>query len=128
MFRLVLQRQVDYKRTEQLAWGKTCLQGLLENKVRKNVEQMALELGENIRSMQYFISQSPWKAEAVIDIHQRLVAETLGDTDGVALIDESGVVKQGDDSVGVAAEYCGSAGKVANSQVGMYLPYNLNTQ
>jgi hypothetical protein len=62
---LLLQRQVDYKRTEQLAWGKTCLQGLLGNTVRKNVKRMALEPGENIRSMQYFISQSPWKAEPV---------------------------------------------------------------
>ncbi len=52
----------------------------------------------------------------VIAIHQRLVAETLGEEDGVALIDESGVVKQGDDSVGVAAQYSGSVGKVANSQ------------
>jgi SRSO17 transposase len=43
--------------------------------------------------------------------------------DGVVLIDESGVVKQGDDSVGVAAQYCGSVGKVANSQVGVYLGY-----
>ena len=41
----------------------------------------------------------------------------------MALIDESGVVKQGDDSVGVAAQYCGSVGKVANSQVGVYLGY-----
>jgi SRSO17 transposase len=47
----------------------------------------------------------------------------LGEADGVALIDESGVVKQGDDSVGVAAQYCGSLWKVANSQVGVYLGY-----
>jgi hypothetical protein len=39
----------------------------------------------------------------VLEVHQRLVAETLGEADGVALIDESGVVKQGDWSVGVAA-------------------------
>ena len=51
------------------------------------------------------------------------MAETLGEADGVAIIDESGVVKQGDDSVGVAAQYCGSVGKVANSQVGVYLGY-----
>ena len=84
---------------------------------------MALELGEKERSMQYFIGQSPWKAEPVFAIHQRLVAETLGEADGVVLIDESGVVKQGDDSVGVAAQYCGSVGKIANSQMGVYLGY-----
>ena len=73
--------------------------------------------------MQYFIGQSPWKTEPVLKKHQRLVAETLGEADGVALIDESGGVKQRDDSVGVAAQYCGSVGKVANSQVGVHLGY-----
>lgn len=90
---------------------------------RKNVERMALEQGQNVRSMQHFIGQSGWKTEPVIGIHQNLVAETLGEVDGVAIIDESGVVKQGDDSVGVAAQYCGSVGKVANSQMGVYLGY-----
>jgi SRSO17 transposase len=52
-----------------------------------------------------------------------LVAESLGEADIVVLINESGVVKQGDDSVGVAAQYCGSVGKVANSQIGVYLGY-----
>ena len=112
-----------FQRTEQLEWSKAYLHGLLGNAPRKNIEQMALELGEKVRSMQYFIGQSPWKAEPVISIHQRLVAETLGEADGVVLIDESGVVKQGEDSVGVAAQYCGSVGKIANSQVGVYLVY-----
>ena len=50
-------------------------------------------------------------------------ANGLGEADGVMLIDESGVVKQGQDSVGVAAQYCGSVGKVANGQVGVHLGY-----
>jgi SRSO17 transposase len=73
--------------------------------------------------MQHFMGQSPWEQEPVIAIHQRLVSETLGKADGVALIDESSVVKQGEDSVGVAAQYCGSVGKIANGQVGVYLGY-----
>jgi SRSO17 transposase len=112
-----------YQRVEQLEWSKTYLQGLLGDASRKNIERMALEQGEKVRSMQHFIGQSVWKTEPVIAIHQGLVAETLGEVDGVALIDESGMVKQGDDSVGVAAQYCGSVGKVANSQVGVYLGY-----
>jgi SRSO17 transposase len=112
-----------FQRAEQLEWSKAYLHGLLGDAQRKNVERMALEMGEKVRSMQYFISQSPWQSEPVIGIHQRLVTETLGEVDGVVLIDESGVVKQGDDSVGVAAQYCGSVGKVANSQVGVYLGY-----
>ena len=50
-----------------------------------------------------------------------MIAATLGAADGVVLIDESGVVKQGHDSVGVAPQYCGAVGKVANCQVGVYL-------
>ena len=112
-----------FQRVEQLQRSKVYLRGLLGDAVRKNVEQMALGLGENVRNLQYFVGQSPWKTEPVIRIHQRLVAETLGEADGVALIDELGVVKQGDCSVGVAAQYCGSVGKIANSQVGVYLGY-----
>jgi SRSO17 transposase len=112
-----------FQRSEQLERSKIYLRGLLGDASRKNVEQMALGLEENVRSMQHYIGQSTWKQEPVIAIHQGLVAETLGEKDGVALIDESGVVKQGDDSVGVAAQYCGSVGKVANSQIGVYLGY-----
>ena len=112
-----------YRRTEQLAWSKNYLLGLLGDASRKNIERIALELGENVRNMQHFIGQSPWEAEPVIAIHQRLVGETLGEADGVVLIDESSVVKQGGDSVGVAAQYCGSVGKIANGQVGVYLGY-----
>ena len=112
-----------FRRPEQLEWCKNYLHGLLGDASRKNIERIALELGENVRSMQHFIGQSPWEQEPVIAIHQRLVGETLGEADGVALIDESSVVKQGDDSVGVAAQYCGSVGKIANGQVGVYLGY-----
>jgi SRSO17 transposase len=112
-----------FERPEQFTRSKTYVRGLLGDAARKNVEQMALGLGENVRNLQYFVGQSPWKTEPVFEVHQRLVAETLGEVDGVALIDESGVVKQGDCSVGVAAQYCGSVGKIANSQNGVYLGY-----
>ena len=88
------------------------MHGLLGNATCKNVEQMALGLGEKVRSMQYFVGQSPWEAQPVIDIHQR----KMGKEDGVALIDESSVVKQANDSVGMAAQYCGSVGKVADGK------------
>jgi len=112
-----------FVRAEQRAWSRVYVQGLLGNSMRKNIEQIALDMGEKVRSLQHFIGQSPWQAEPLIAIHQRLVGETLGERDGVVMIDESGVVKQGDDSVGVAAQYCGAVGKVANSQVGVYLGY-----
>jgi SRSO17 transposase len=112
-----------FERAEQLAWGRVYLKGLLRDLPRKNTERIALELGEKVRSLQHFIGQSPWKRDPVVTIHQGLIAEMLGEEDGAVLIDESGMVKQGDDSVGVAAQYCGSVGKVANCQVGVYLGY-----
>jgi SRSO17 transposase len=112
-----------FQRVEQIKKSLTYLHGLLGNAARKNVEQMALGQKEKVRSLQYFVGQSQWEAEPVIAIHQGLIGETLGEEDGVVLIDESSAVKQGTESVGVAAQYCGSVGKIANGQVGVYLGY-----
>jgi SRSO17 transposase len=112
-----------FQRVEQVQHSQVYVRGLLSNAMRKNVEQMALGLGEKVRSLQYFIGQSPWAGEAVTAIHQDLIGETLGEEDGIALIDESSMVKQGEDSVGVVRQYCGSVGKIANGQVGVYVGY-----
>jgi SRSO17 transposase len=112
-----------FDRQEQWRWSRLYVQGLLGDTQRKTIERMALELGQNVRDMQHFVGQSPWRKEPAVMIHQGLVAQSLGEADGVVLIDESGVVKQGQDSVGVAAQYCGSVGKVANCQVGVHLGY-----
>lgn len=112
-----------FGRREQWQWSGVYMQGLLGDTQRKTVERMALELGHNVRDMQHFVGQSPWQTEPAGLIHQRLVSQSLGEADGVMLIDESGVVKQGQGSVGVAAQYCGSVGKVANCQVGVHLGY-----
>ncbi len=114
-----------FKRPESLIWTGHYLKGLLSNLDRKNIEAMALSIGLNVRSMQNFVGQSPWQLEPVIDTHQKLIAESLGN-DGVLIVDESGNVKQGKSSVGVARQYCGSVGKVENSQVGVYLGYASN--
>jgi len=116
-----------FQRVEQIKKSLTYLQGLLGDSTRKNVEQMALGLREKVRSLQYFVGQSQWESEPVIAIHQGLIGESLGAEDGVVLIDESSAVKQGTESVGVAAQYCGSVGKIANGQVGVYLGYASRT-
>jgi len=112
-----------YGRVEQTKRSQVYVHGLLGDARRKNVEQMALEQGEKVRSLQYFVGQSEWKTEPVVAIHQGLIGESLGEENGVILIDESSTVKQGTESVGVAAQYCGSVGKIANGQVGVYLGY-----
>ena len=112
-----------FMRVEQIQKSLIYLQGLLGNSTRKNVEQMALGQKEKVRSLQYFVGQSQWETASVITIHQGLISKSLGEEDGVMLIDESSSVKQGVASVGVAAQYCGSVGKIANGQVGVYLGY-----
>lgn len=112
-----------FRRREQWQWSGRYIEGLLGDTVRKTIERMALELGYNVRDMQHFMGQSRWSKEAAVKLHQGLVAQSLGEADGVMLIDESGVVKQGQASVGVASQYCGSVGKVANSQVGVHVGY-----
>ena len=115
--------QPAFERSDQAAHGWVYLKGLLSDLPRKVTERIALRFGENVRSLQHFIGQSPWSCEPLLKIHQGLVVETLGEADGVLLIDESGMVKQGEHSVGVGWQWCGSVGKVANSQVGVYLGY-----
>ena len=55
--------------------------------------------------------------------YHQLVAEEMGDPEGVLMFDESGFVKKGKDSVGVARQYCGTLGKVENCQVGVFAAY-----
>ena len=105
-----------FRRPEQFYWSGIYLNGLLGDEPRKSIEPIALQAGVNVRDLQYFVGQSPWPINPAISIHQQMIDETLGEDDAVAIIDESGVVKQGEDSVGVDHQYCGSVGKVANCQ------------
>ncbi len=115
--------EAAFGRVEQYRQSQVYVKGLLSDVTRKTMERMALEFDENVRDLQHFVGQSPWLTEPITAVHQHLIGALLGEADGVALIDESGVLKQGDDSVGVGSQYCGSVGKVANSQNGVYLGY-----
>jgi SRSO17 transposase len=112
-----------FERRDQAAHGWVYLKGLLSDLPRKVTERIALRFGVNVRSLQHFIGQSEWWCEGLLERHQARVVETLGEADGVVLVDESGMVKQGEHSVGVGRQWCGSVGKVANAQVGVYLGY-----
>lgn len=112
-----------FARCDQARWAEVYLRGLLSDCERKSIEPMALHLAVPIRPLQHFISQSTWSTEPIIVQHQLLIGATLGEQDGAFLVDESSVVTQGQDSVGVDRQYCGSVGKVANAQVGVYLGY-----
>jgi len=93
-----------FRREEQRQWALKYLQGQLLDLERKSVEPMALALeGGNVQAMQQFISAGAWDDDAVLQQHQRLVAETLGDAaTGVLILDGCDFPKQGGHSVGVA--------------------------
>ena len=91
---------------------------------RKSIEPMALHIeGGNVRGMQRFISELTWQDEAMLRTYRGLVAQDLGDSQGVMIVDETGFSKKGNDSVGVARQYCGPLGKVDNCQVGVFAAY-----
>jgi SRSO17 transposase len=120
-----------YFRPDQREWAAFYLRGLLTADVpRKNIEAMVLRLlgagpaaDRQVRAAQYFISEGKWDDAAVLAAHQRLVNETLGEADGVLIVDGSDVPKQGRHSVGVARQWCGATGKRDNCQAGVYLGY-----
>src|SRR5215213_3497293 len=79
-----------FRRPEQGTWAGVYLNGLLSDQSRKTIERIALTQRVNVRDLHHFIGQSAWRSEPVIVRHQHLIADTLGATDGVVLIDESG--------------------------------------
>jgi SRSO17 transposase len=91
---------------------------------RKSIEPMALQVeGGTIRGLQRFVSDVLWDEAQMRWNYHQLVAEEMGEPDGVLMFDESGFVKKGNDSVGVARQYCGTLGKVENCQVGVFAAY-----
>ncbi len=114
-----------FQREEQRHWALTYTQGQLSDLERKSIEPMALAHPDgNVQAMQQFISLGAWDDAAVLEAHQQLVADTLGDTDtGVLILDGCDFPKQGSHSVGVARQWCGALGKVANCQASVVACY-----
>ena len=101
------------------------LAGLLGEVRRKNSWQMAEAIGEaRPRGVQHLLNDAHWDADDVRDDLSEYVLEHLGDEEsGVLIVDETGFLKKGKKSVGVARQYTGTAGKRENCQVGVFLCY-----
>jgi len=113
-----------FQRREQRHWSEKYLEGQMLDLERKSIEPMACALaGGNVQAMQQFISVGAWSDEAIIARHPQAVAHTLGEPDGLAILDGCDLPKQGHDSVGVAWQYCGALGKRANCQASVLLGY-----
>jgi SRSO17 transposase len=100
------------------------IRGLLSTTERKNGWQLAEHLGDPTPDgVQHLLARADWGADAVRDDLTRYVAEHLGQPGGVLVVDETGFLKKGTKSVGVARQYSGTAGRVENCQVGVFLGY-----
>jgi SRSO17 transposase len=113
-----------FARSEQRGRVLTYLKGLMSPVERKNGWQLAEYAGENTPDgMQRLLSTAKWDADAVRDDLRGYVVEYLGDPEAVLVIDETGFLKKGTKSVGVKRQYSGTAGRIENCQIGVFLTY-----
>jgi SRSO17 transposase len=100
------------------------LEGLLSAAERKNGWQLAEQIGDKRPwRTQRVLSHVLWDQDAARDICRDYVVEQIGSGDGVLVVDETGFLKKGTHSAGVARQYSGTAGQIANCQIGVFLTY-----
>lgn len=113
-----------FGRTETRRSASAFIDGVLSSAERKTgwmlAEQAGLERPYRIQSL---LGRSRWSAAVLRDLVRDYVAAALGDPDGVLVVDETGFVKKGTHSVGVGRQYSGTAGRIENCQVGVFVSY-----
>jgi SRSO17 transposase len=113
-----------FSRSEVRHWVRSYLAGLLAPVPRRNAWQLAGHLGEMTPDgVQRLLNAARWNADQVRDDLRTYVVEHLGDPSAVLVVDETGFLKKGDKSVGVQRQYSGTAGRIENCQIGVFLAY-----
>jgi SRSO17 transposase len=113
-----------FPRSETRDRVRAYLVGLLGPVQRKNAWQVAERIGDaDPYGVQYLMGRAEWDPDSVRDDLRAYVVESLGDPDAVLILDETGFLKKGTRSAGVARQYTGTAGRIENAQVGVFLAY-----
>jgi SRSO17 transposase len=113
-----------FARSETRERVQAYLRGLLSPIERKNGWQLAEEAGlPTPYAMQYLLNRAVWESDEVRDQLQTYVCERIADAEGMLVIDETGFLKKGKKSVGVQRQYSGTAGRIENCQLGVFLTY-----
>ena len=114
-----------FPRSETRDRARAYLVGLLGPVQRKNAWQVAEQIGDaDPYGVQYLMGRSEWDPDAVRDDLRDYVVESLGDPDAVLVLDETGFLKKGTQVRGRRpAQYTGTAGRIENAQVGVFLAY-----
>ncbi|MGH3401801.1 MAG: IS701 family transposase, partial [Streptosporangiaceae bacterium] len=113
-----------FGRVEPRRRARALVLGLLSGLRRKNCWTIAELAGDATPDgMQHLLAAARWDADAVRDDLRSYVIEQLGSADAVLVVDETGDVKKGTASAGVQRQYSGTAGRVENCQVAVFLSY-----
>jgi SRSO17 transposase len=113
-----------FRRVEPRRRARAFVLGLLAALPRKNCWSIAEHAGEAAPDgMRHLLSRASWDADGVRDDLRGYVVEHLGDPDGMLVVDETGDLKKGACTAGVQRQYTGTAGRVENAQVAVYLTY-----
>ncbi|MFE9046205.1 IS701 family transposase [Streptomyces sp. NPDC007818] len=113
-----------FARVEPRRWARAFVLGLLADLPRKNCWTIAEHAGDaSPAGMQHLLSRASWDADRVRDDVRSFVVDHLRDENAVLVVDETGDLKKGATSVGVQRQYTGTAGRIENSQVAVYLAY-----
>jgi len=113
-----------FARSDALRRTMSYLSGLLSPAERKNSWQLAEVCGHaNPYGFQHLLGRADWDPDALRDRLRTYVTDYLADSDAVGVIDETGFLKKGSHSAGVARQYSGTAGRVENCQIGVFLAY-----
>lgn len=113
-----------FVRSEPREQAAKYLRGLLGGVERRNGWQLAEAMGDAVPDrMQRLLNRADWSAVAARDRLLDLAVEWFGDEQGIGILDETGFLKKGEASVGVQRQYSGTAGKIENCQIGVFLGY-----
>jgi len=113
-----------FARYEPLRHAAELMLGMVSGLDRKNCWTIAEHRGDTSPDgLQHLLSRAKWDAEAVRDDLRDYVIDAFGDPDAILILDETGDVKKGMHSVGVQRQYTGTAGRIENAQVAVYLTY-----
>ena len=113
-----------FARYEPARHAGALMQGLLSGLDRKNCWTIAEQRGDSSpEGLQHLLSRAKWEADEIRDDLRGYVVEAFGDVDGILVVDETGDLKKGAATVGVQRQYTGTAGRIENAQVAVYLTY-----
>ena len=113
-----------FYRAEPRARVREYVSGLVAGLERKNGWTLAEHAGEGVPDgMQRLLRRADWDVDGVRDDVRDYVTERIGDRDGVLIVDDTGFLKKGTRSAGVQRQYSGTAGRIENCQIGVFLAY-----